>query len=78
MSLHPFTPILVAGAALLLVACAVVAPPEYAVDHPANPAAASAPPAPPSDALSSYRPARAPSGSNEPEQQPAENGHAHH
>lgn len=48
-----------AGVALALAGCAVAPAPEYPADHPANPAAASAPDANP-DALSTYRNFQAP------------------
>jgi hypothetical protein len=38
-----------------LASCAIVAPPEYAIDHPANPSAAIAPSSARSETLSTYR-----------------------
>jgi hypothetical protein len=38
-----------------LASCATVAPPEYAIDHPANPGAAIAPSIAPAETLSTYR-----------------------
>ena len=48
---------LAAAGALILSGCAVVAPPPIGLDHPANPAAAAAPPDSSPSALSGYKPA---------------------
>ena len=46
--------LLLAAVAALLAACATVPEPKYETDHPANAAAAPAPPEPQSSTLSSY------------------------
>lgn len=68
----------IAGAGIVLTACAITPPPEYPKTHPANPEApaASAPLAP--TALATYRSfsnERKPSGGDS--DQPTESGHAH-
>ena len=59
MSLNQTRNILLAGSALMLSACATIPPPQYSIEHPANPDAESAPIEPKSNSLASYRPAGA-------------------
>jgi hypothetical protein len=53
MSSHRLTSVLLVIGTLA--SCTTVAPPEYAIDHPANPGAAIAPSVARSEALSTYR-----------------------
>ena len=78
MSLNQISNTLLAGSALLLSACATIPPPEYSIEHPANPDAESAPVEPTSDSLASYRPAGASSQTEPTEQEKPANAHAGH
>src|SRR5262245_39799368 len=55
MFLRELRSTLLAGAVLMLVACATIPPPDYARDHPANPNAEATAVEPASATLSSYR-----------------------
>jgi len=70
-SLKVFAPL---GAALLLAGCAAARAPEYAQDHPANPAAAAAPSVSQPSALTTYRAA----SSAPPAEPTKEDAHAGH
>jgi hypothetical protein len=73
----------IAGASLVLAACATTPPPEYAEDHPANPAAPATSVPPASNTLATYKAFSETkqnsdaSASPQPEQPPTESGHEH-
>jgi hypothetical protein len=78
MSLNQTRNILLAGSALLLSACATIPPPEYSIEHPANPDAESAPVEPTSNSLASYRPAGVSSQPEPVKQDKPADAHAGH
>ena len=69
------TPCALVATVLALTSCAVIEPPRYATDHPANPEAPVAAAEPPPSALTTYRSFE---GAHPAEQPTPEDGHAHH